>query len=235
MNPEKFYQKTAERNVKNTQAAIPKPIDFVGKWGGRSRIQIAHEMLAPYAPFPKLLDMGCGGLENLIVLEKFFEKGYGMDITTYPSWKSLANRFDLHKQNLDDANFPFESDTFDVVTLLMVLEHVFDPFTVIEEISRVTKINGYLVINVPNIAYIKHRVGLLLGRLPITSSVNCWELREWDGGHIHYFTLERLTWLLQEFGNYRILDVQSSGKFAPIKHLMPSLLCSDLQLLCQKI
>jgi hypothetical protein len=91
------------------------------------------------------------------------------------------------------------------------------------------------VINVPNIAYIKHRLGLLVGKIPITSTVNCWEMREWDGGHIHYFTLERLTWLLQKFGNYKILDIQSSGKLAPIKHLLPSLLCSDLQLFCQKM
>jgi SAM-dependent methyltransferase len=134
MNPEKFYRETAERNVKNTQAAMSEPINFVGKWARRSRIQIAHEMLSAHAPFAKLLDMGCGGLENLVVLEKLFEKGYGVDITTYPSWGPLSNRFDLHKQNLDDANFPFESDTFDVVTLLMVLEHVFDPFTVVEEL-----------------------------------------------------------------------------------------------------
>ena len=235
MNPEKFYQKTAERNTNNTKVIIPQPINFVGKWGSRSRIQITHEMLAPYAPYQKLLDMGCGGLDNLINLEKLFDKGYGIDISTYPSWEPLSDRFELQKQNLDDSNFPYESETFDVVTILMVLEHVFDPFTVIEEISRVTKQNGYLVINVPNIAYIKYRMGLLLGKLPVTSSPNCWEMREWDGGHIHYFTLDKLTWLLQKFGNYKVLDVQSSGKFAPIKHLIPSLLCSDLQILCQKI
>jgi 2-polyprenyl-3-methyl-5-hydroxy-6-metoxy-1,4-benzoquinol methylase len=235
MNPEKFYQQTAERNTKNTEVVIPQPINFVGKWGSRSRIQITHEMLAPHAPYQKLLDMGCGGLDNLINLEKLFDKGYGIDITSYPSWEILSNRFELQKQNLDDSNFPYESNTFDVVTILMVLEHVFDPFTVIEEISRVTKQNGYLVINVPNIAYIKYRMGLLLGELPVTSNPNCWEMREWDGGHIHYFTLEKLTWLLQKFGNYKVLDVQSSGKFAPIKHLIPSLLCSDLQMLCQKM
>jgi 2-polyprenyl-3-methyl-5-hydroxy-6-metoxy-1,4-benzoquinol methylase len=123
---------------------------------------------------------------------------------------------------------------FDAVTILMVLEHVFDPFTVVEEIARVTKPKGYLVINVPNIAYIKHRLGLLVGQLPVTSSVNCWEMREWDGGHIHYFTLERLTWLLKQFGGYKVLQVQSSGKFGPLKRLVPSLLCSDLQLLCCK-
>jgi len=234
MNPEIFYQKTAERHQNNQEVIIPEPIAFVGKWGGRSRIQIAYEMLVPYAPFPKLLDIGCGGLENLINLEKLFDKGCGIDIVAYPTWELLQDRFEVCQQNLDNASLPYEANTFDVVTILMVLEHVFDPFTVIEQISKVIRSGGYLVINVPNIAYIKHRLGLLVGRLPITSNVDCWDQREWDGGHIHYFTLARLTWLLQKFGNFRVLDVQSSGKLSPIKHLIPSLLCSDLQLLCQK-
>jgi SAM-dependent methyltransferase len=234
MNPEIFYQKTAERNQNFQGTIIPEPITFVGKWAGRSRIQIAFEMLAPYAPFTKLLDIGCGSLQNLINLEKLTEKGYGIDIVSYPSWEILGDKFEVCQQNLDNASLPYESDTFDAVTLLMVLEHVFDPFTVIEQISRVIKSGGFLVINVPNIAYIKHRLGLLIGRLPNTSNVDCWNQREWDGGHIHYFTLERLTWLLEKFGNFQVLDVQSSGKLSPIKHLFPGLLCSDLQILCCK-
>jgi SAM-dependent methyltransferase len=234
MNPEIFYQKAAERHLGDTKSSIPQPIKFVGKWAGRSRIQIAAEMLALYAPFNKLLDIGCGGLENLVNLEKLFGQGYGIDIFNYPNWELVADRFVVQKLNLDNATLPFEAKTFDAITFLMVLEHVFDPFTVIEEISRVTKSGGFLVINVPNIAYIKHRIGLLAGKLPITSNIDCWEQREWDGGHIHYFTLERLTWLLNKFGNYEVLNVQSSGKFSPIKHLFPDLLCSDLQLLCRK-
>jgi SAM-dependent methyltransferase len=234
MDAKTFYEVTAERNTCNSGYSIPEPITFVGKWGSKSRIQITYEMLAPYAPFGNFLDLGCGGLSNLITLENLFKNGFGVDIAAYPTWEPLAPRFKTHQHNLDTGALPFSDEMFDAVTLLMVLEHVFDPFAVIEEIARVTRPKGYLVINVPNIAYIKHRLGLLVGRLPITSTVNCWEMREWDGGHIHYFTLERLTWLLQKFGAYKVLQVQSSGRFGSFKRLYPSLLCSDLQLLCCK-
>jgi SAM-dependent methyltransferase len=233
MEQSTFYKIKASQT--NTQIGDEdKPVAFVGKWGNRSRIQITHEMLSPYAPFNKFLDLGCGNLSNLITLENLFNRGFGVDIAEYSSWKLFTDRFKTCSQNLDNSSLPFEDKMFDAVTILMVLEHVFDPFTVIEEIARVTKPEGYLVINVPNIAYIKHRFGLFMGRLPNTSSINCWEMREWDGGHIHYFTLERLTWLLEKFGNYQVLKVESSGKFGQLKSLFPKLLCSDLQLLCRK-
>jgi SAM-dependent methyltransferase len=234
MDVKTFYETTAVRNSTNSSDLIPQPVSFVGKWGSKSRIQIAYEMLSPYASFGNFLDLGCGDLSNLITLENLFEQGFGVDIAAYPSWQPLADRFRTCEHNLDVGALPFSDDMFDAVSILMVLEHVFDPFTVIEEIARVTKPKGYLVINVPNIAYIKHRLGLLVVRLPVTSSVNCWKMREWDGGHIHYFTLERLTWLLQNFGGYKVLQVQSSGRLGPLKQLYAGLLCSDIQLLCCK-
>lgn len=235
MEPKTFYETTAARNTSNSSYLISEPVSFVGKWGSRSRIQIAYEMLASHAPFDNFLDIGCGELSNLITLQNLFCQGFGVDIVIYPNWKILAKKFSTYQHNLDAGPLPFTDATFDAVTILMVLEHLFDPFAAIEEIARVTKPRGYLVINVPNIAYIKHRVGLLFGQLPVTSTVNCWEMREWDGGHIHYFTLERLTWLLQKFGGYKVLQVESSGRLGSLKRLYPDLLCSDLQMLCQKI
>lgn len=232
MDIKTFYEHHAVNHA--NQSIIPERVSFVGEWASKSRIQIAYEMLLPYAPLNNFLDVGCGDLSNLITLENLFKKGYGVDIAVYPTWEPLAEQFTTKQHNLDAGALPFSDGMFDAVTILMVLEHVFDPFTAIEEIARVTKSGGYLIINVPNIAYIKHRLGLLVGQLPITSSVKCWEIREWDGGHIHYFTLERLTWLLNKFGGYQVLQVQSSGKLGPLKRLWPGLLCSDLHLLCKK-
>lgn len=234
MEPKTFYEATVNRNTSNISHSIPGPVSFVGEYSSKSRIQIAYEMLASHAHFNNFLDIGCGGLSNLITLQNLFTQGFGVDIAIYPNWELLADKFSTYQHNLDAGKLPFTDSMFDAVTILMVLEHVFDPFTVIEEIARVTKPRGYLVINVPNIAYIKHRFGLLFGRLPVTSTVNCWEMREWDGGHIHYFTLKRLTWLLQKFGGYKVLQVQSSGRLGPLKQLYPGLLCSDIQLLCCK-
>jgi len=234
MDQNTFYANKAQQNLDSSNLFIPEPEKFGDNIKGKSRVQVAYEMLVTYAPFNNLLDVGCGNLKNLINLQNLFKKGFGVDIAAYPSWTPLAEKFNTGKHNLDAGPLPFDNAMFDAVTILMVLEHVFDPFTAVEEIARVTKPNGYLVINVPNIAYLKHRLGLLVGCLPVTSTIKCWEMREWDGGHIHYFTLKRLIWLLEKFGGYKVIDVQSSGKFGALKKLLPGLLCSDLQLLCQK-
>lgn len=232
MDTKTFYENTALKHVACNP--IPQPVTFVGQWEKKSRIQLAFEMLLPYSKFDSFLDIGCGDLTNLITLEKLFNQGFGVDIASYPSWKPLQDKYVTHQQNLDNGSLPFSDQMFDAVTILMVLEHVFDPFIVIEEISRVTKPGGYLVINVPNIAYLKHRLGLLFGKLPVTSSRHCWEMREWDGGHIHYFSIKRLKWLLNQFGGYQILKIYGSGRLGQIKRLYPSLLCSDIQFLCRK-
>ena len=233
MDNKKFYEKYTN-NDGSVAVAIPKPVKFGSEWEGKSRIQLAYESLSTFSPFDKLLDVGCGNLTNLITLSHLFENGFGIDIVKYPEWDIKEHGYQTFEHNLDTAKLPFEDNTFDCVTMLMVLEHIFDPFFAISEISRVIKTGGYFVINVPNIAYFKHRFGLLFGQLPITSTVKCWEMKEWDGGHIHYFTLERLTWLISQFG-FTPIEVLTSGKFTTWRKLYPSLLCSDLQISCRKI
>jgi 2-polyprenyl-3-methyl-5-hydroxy-6-metoxy-1,4-benzoquinol methylase len=77
----------------------------------------------------------------------------------------------------------FKKDSFDVVTMTHVLEHMFDPLFTLHELSRIMRPNGVLVITVPNIG---HPIAKLLG--PKWKSVN-------PPGHLWYFahqTLERL-------------------------------------------
>ncbi len=77
---------------------------------------------------------------------------------------------------------------FDAVTLIHIVEHVFDPDFVVSEANQVLKQNGFLLANVPNIAYTKQRIRLLLRKLPITSSPYDWSQIGWDGEHLRYFT-----------------------------------------------
>jgi ubiquinone/menaquinone biosynthesis C-methylase UbiE/uncharacterized protein YbaR (Trm112 family) len=45
---------------------------------------------------------------------------------------------------------PFEPSLFDCIILTEVIEHVFSPFRVLEEIARVLKPEGFLVLSAPN-------------------------------------------------------------------------------------
>jgi SAM-dependent methyltransferase len=65
-----------------------------------------------------------------------------------------------------DQGTNFEDETFDFITCIAVLEHLFNPFEVVEEFRRILKDGGRLLISVPNVAYIKRRVRLLFGIFP---------------------------------------------------------------------
>ena len=86
-------------------------------------------------------------------------------------------------------DFPFGNEEFDVVVAMMVVEHLFDPFHSFRELARICRHGGGVLVNLPNIAAIKCRWSLLLGRMPVTSSRDWFEKREWDGNHLHSFTV----------------------------------------------
>lgn len=81
----------------------------------------------------------------------------------------------------------FESESFDVVTLLDVIEHVPAPRSLLVEIHRILKPSGLLVLSTPNIGSIIARI---LGP-------KWWHIRR---AHQYYFTWQTIRRLLAETG-----------------------------------
>ncbi|UZE93501.1 MAG: methyltransferase domain-containing protein [Candidatus Nealsonbacteria bacterium] len=190
----------------------------------------------------KLLDVGCGSGSLIFKARDKFDELYGIDISS----SRIKKAQEISKQKFfGDANLrffvrdigkglTFADKSFDVVTCVAVLEHLFDPYFVVGEINRVLKPGGIFIVEVPNIAYLKYRVQLLFGRLPVTSSPLNWKEMGWDGGHLHYFTEKTLCKLLEESG-FKILKVSGCGLFANFRNFWPSLLTGDLIIKAQKI
>ena len=68
--------------------------------------------------------------------------------------------------NIEEGDLPFNDETFDLVLLLDVIEHLFDPDHVVQEIQRVLKKGGYVIITTPNLASWYNRLCLLFGWQP---------------------------------------------------------------------
>jgi ubiquinone/menaquinone biosynthesis C-methylase UbiE len=189
----------------------------------------------------KLLDVGSGS-GSLILRAKYkFSEVYGVDIS--PSRIEQAQLITAEKYpdnhgihfslcNINDK-LDFPDCMFDTVTAIAVIEHIFDPYFVIGQINRVLKDGGIFIVNVPNIAYIKHRIRLFFGHLPVTSSAHNWKEIGWDGGHLHYFTKNTLCKLLQECG-FEIIKVTGSGFLAKFRNFYPSLLTGDICIKARK-
>ena len=77
---------------------------------------------------------------------------------------------------IDAHMLPFENGTFDCVVLTEVLEHVFSPCRVLEEISRVMKKNGLLILSMPN-------------NLSISSELNLFPSINLSGHFLHKSTI----------------------------------------------
>jgi hypothetical protein len=100
---------------------------------------------------------------------------------------------------------------------------------------RVLAPGGRLVINTPNIAFVKKRALLLLGRFPATSQPNEGLGSDilFDGGHLHYFTFRSLSLLLERAG-FHIERRVGYGAWGRVHDWHAPLLSGGVQLVARK-
>jgi 2-polyprenyl-3-methyl-5-hydroxy-6-metoxy-1,4-benzoquinol methylase len=98
-----------------------------------------------------LLDVGCGWEAKLLhSVMPHISKGVGIDFKA-PVIEEV-NKAKLETISITlEKTLPFESQSFDVVTMIAVLEHLEHPFELVGEINRVLKPGGSLVMTVPSV------------------------------------------------------------------------------------
>jgi ubiquinone/menaquinone biosynthesis C-methylase UbiE len=214
---------------------------------------IAREVSSNEAPFEVLeLSVGEGRLSASLLRSSASLLLTGADISSkrlgFVSELLRSNsainvdNFKLIECNFDSDFGDISSSTYRFVIALDILEHVVDVFGFVENCYRVLVPGGCMVIRVPNIAYLKHRLGLLFGKLPVTASwfdspneLTAWRLQHgWDGGHFHLFTIPILYRLLQDYG-FRVELCRDPGtRFEKFRDLWPNLLYSNPLLIARK-
>jgi SAM-dependent methyltransferase len=91
-----------------------------------------------------LLDVGCGSKPYKSVFAGQVDQYIGLDIDSPTARnRGIADYF------YDGKKFPLDSLSFDIVLCNQVLEHVFNPSEFLDEINRVLKPNGKLILTVP--------------------------------------------------------------------------------------
>lgn len=154
-----------------------------------------------------------------------------------------TSQFNFIECNFDTQFQIVKSSEYQVVIALDIMEHVFDIFGFLEHCKRILDENGLLILRVPNIAYIRHRIALMFGSLPITASwfgpkqdLTAWaKCYGWDGGHLHSFTLPILYKLLERSG-FRVEICRDSGaRFEKLRNIAPRLLYANPLIVARKI
>jgi 2-polyprenyl-3-methyl-5-hydroxy-6-metoxy-1,4-benzoquinol methylase len=144
-----------------------------------------------FKPGGRLLDVGTGvGAFLHVARQRGFEV-QGVEVSEWASaFARNKKRLPVITGRLEDAQF--KSGDFDVVIVNHVLEHVEEPKMLLEEIRRILKDDGMLVIGVPNI-------GSLMARL---MGVRWASLRPKE--HIWHFTPQTLKRLITLSGFHEL-------------------------------
>lgn len=199
-----------------------------------SRYHIISRVFSKHNKVDSLIEIGCNSGESLAVLKEYAEICVGADIALTKYLKSLSSdSFQFVEFNANN-NFPLADSSFDVVVAMMLIEHLFDPFHFCSEVYRILKPgSGLFFLNVPLITPLKHRLTLLSRQMPVTSNKNWFDMKEWDGGHLHYFTFSLLKKLLN-LHQLEILHITGVGKLSYLKTLFPGLLAAEVSICCRK-
>ena len=164
----------------------------------------------------RILDVGGGIGATLHVMSRYvrINEAYSIDLYVPPlEVQNQLSNIKFLKGSAYDLTKTFGSNYFDVVILIDVIEHLFDPDAAIAEIKSVLKSNGVLVVTTPNLSSFVNRLLLLLGYQPLGTEVSTrkyygrpkkYNLREGVAGHIRVFTFKALNEFLEDNG-FRIL------------------------------
>lgn len=104
--------------------------------------------------------------------------------------------------NLNEV-LPFPEDSFDVVIMAEVLEHLPYPMITLGEIKRVLKKNGKFIGNVPLAYHLKDRIQILRGRKLLISG---------DPTHLQFLSYDDAKRLLSVFFEIKQIEILKGGK-----------------------
>ena len=110
--------------------------------------QLNQILYVPFVKNGKLLDVGCG---NGSTMKRFQELGFtvsGTDFDSKAIEEARKEGLNVHLGDLQEIAFP--KNTFDVVFLSHVIEHVPNPVELLVECRRILKPNGFLIALTPN-------------------------------------------------------------------------------------
>lgn len=180
--------------------------DFRYKW----------PVVKKYIPTKKnirLLDFGCG---KGVILQKILKinpalKITGVDVSDQAlkvTRKKLPNQKFI---KIDEGVIlPFDDNTFDFITVLDVLEHVYDTQLIYKELARILKPRGKILITVPFYGLIKN---LIIATFAFEFVYNP------QSPHIRFYTKKSLSRELKQV-YLKPLRFEYFGRFYPISHGM---------------
>ena len=146
-------------------------------------------------PEHRVLDAGCGA--GTLLERLYCREAYGVDLSPTMAWRArVLAEAPVKIVQGDVEQLPFPDGHFDRVIASSLLSHVLHPSRVIEELRRVTKVGGRVVISISDEDQIERgmRWAKSLGLARLFSSEKMAEKQSayHVDYHLHRFSLKRL-------------------------------------------
>ena len=139
-----------------------------------------------HVPKGKLLDVGCGNGSYIQYMQSLGWEVRGIDFDSEAVSNARSKGLNVNTGDLEQCLYL--DNTFDVITINHVIEHVPKPLDLLQECRRILKRGGKLVIATPNAASWGHSLYGL----------------DWRGleppRHLHIFTPVSLAYLIEQAG-----------------------------------
>ena len=179
----------------------------------------------------RILDVGCGRGVLLSSLADFGHEMHGMDVSE-TAVQGVDPRVQIKVADcLTNCDYP--SNHFDQVILWHVLEHLTNPRAILEEINRILKPGGQVIIAVPNFSSVQSRwagaawfhldLPRHLYHFPVAGLRRLFERTEFDVAREQHFSLRQnpFGWVQSAFNRrgglsrnalYHLLHNRASGE-----------------------
>lgn len=152
----------------------------------------------------KLLDIGCAAG---FFLSEAHNRGWqvsGLDVSSF-AVEYARSRFGLDVREGSLFNQDLPRDSFDLVTMWDVIEHVPDPKAHVEAIAGLLKRDGVFALATPDV-----------GSLPARLTGPRWVGYKLSEEHIYYFSIDTLKRMLNDAG-FDVLEVRHVGKYVTMR------------------
>ncbi|HEX8422370.1 MAG TPA: class I SAM-dependent methyltransferase [Pyrinomonadaceae bacterium] len=146
----------------------------------------------------RFLDVGCGRGEVVRAAQELGWEAEGCDLSeAFVRYAREVNGVKAHAATLEQMRFPEAS--FDAVTLVEVIEHLYEPAETVRELSRIVRPGGLVYLSTPN----EESVYQSLGNLYYKARGRDWVVNlcpTWNLYHVHGFSPRSLRYLLERNG-----------------------------------
>lgn len=174
---------------------------------------VASVALRHLSPGDRILDIGSGPCDKIALLGRLGFRGFAVDDLNDPWHREgdttrkileFARSEGIDFRVATASSFPFQGESFDMVMLCDVLEHLHEsPRELLATAIGALRPNGFLLITVPNAVNLRKRIDVLIGRtnLPPFDEFY-WSRGEWRG-HVREYVWDDL----ERIARYQGLDI----------------------------